>query len=165
VVPGRPAYGHRPGFGDHSREDEHPFGDQPSYGGTVPRSRAAASYAPAFSAPERQSDRPKERQSDRPKERQSDRSSAGGPGWDADTWPGARGGTGTASGRHADSGEAEPGPRIGAGSTYRGGTYASSESSNVTGLTPMMGQPTDQHESWLRDLGPSARHSHDEPRP
>ncbi len=48
------------------------------------------------------------------------------------------------------------------GATYRGGTDATSSEHETTGIptpTPVMGQPVDPHESWLRDLGPSGRHT------
>ena len=51
------------------------------------------------------------------------------------------------------------------GGTYRGGTHATSSEQETTGTTsptPVMGQPVDPHESWLRDLGPNGRHTFDE---
>ncbi len=69
--PGRAGYGQRPGRGDHSRADDHQYGEQTTYGGTITRPRAAESYAPAFSATERQSERPESRPSGATKRRRS----------------------------------------------------------------------------------------------
>jgi hypothetical protein len=68
--------------------------------------------------------------------------------------------------RHS-SDEAPADPHSGSAAAYPGGTYASGayESATVTGAMPTMGQPLDPHESWLRDLGQSGRHSSDDGHP
>ncbi len=100
-----------------------------------------------------------------------------GSGWDADTWPGTRTG---GSSRHTDEREADPAVaaewpggmdrRGGAGrtgGTYRGGTYSEPtfDPSADTASTPVMGQPPDPHESWLRELGTGGRHAVEERQP
>ena len=101
-------------------------------------------------------------------------SMARGTGWDSDTLPGTAspsaggalaghgassvGGGLYGSGRHASADDEAPtfAPLTGGGlyrSTYHGDDAAA-------GATSAMGQPSgDPHESWLRDLGPSGRHS------
>ena len=95
-----------------------------------------------------------------------------GTGWDSDTLPGtgspsaggslvshgAPSGVGGlyGSGRHASSEDDAPAfaPLTG------GGLYRSTYPPDDEGSTAVMGQPpSDPHESWLRDLGPSGRHS------
>ncbi len=150
---GRAGYGQRAGYGDRPDGDQRPFGDQPSYAGTVARPRSE-SHAPPFAAAERRPSRP------------ADRSGAGGPGWDADTWPGTQADTGKIGGRVADARTEQADPLGDGGSTYRGGTYSSSgHETSGAGALPAMGQPTDAHEAWLRDLGPAGRHSFDERQP
>jgi hypothetical protein len=99
-----------------------------------------------------------------------------GSGWDDDTWPGTRSG---GASRHTNQPEADPDPSVAAdwpggvdrsgtadrgGGTYRGGTYSEStfDSSASTESTPLMGQPPDPHESWLRELGSGGRHAVEE---
>jgi hypothetical protein len=130
-------------------------GGAESYPGALAEPWPGEPYAATLPATERQSSR----QSDR----QPDRHSTSGSGWDSDTWPGTR--AGRLAGRHGDAHEGEHEPGSGSGSTYHGGTYGSApENRNVTGTMPMMGQPTDPHESWLHDLGPGGRHGFDDDR-
>jgi hypothetical protein len=92
-----------------------------------------------------------------------------GTGWDADTWPGFLGGGDGRRDADWPGGAEEPAAdeHGGRGGTYRGGAYAggSYDSAPETGPSPVIGQPTDPHESWLRELGSSGRHAVDERRP
>jgi hypothetical protein len=91
-----------------------------------------------------------------------------GAGWDADTWPGFLAGGDGRGDSDWPAGAQEPAAdaHSGKGGTYRGGTYAggSYDPAPETGSGPVIGQPTDPHESWLRELGSTGRHAVDEHR-
>jgi hypothetical protein len=145
----------QPQYGDGSSR-ESPFGEdrfdeQPTYAGAVAGTRAAETYGSAFPPSERRGDPP------------GASPASSRPAWAGDTWPGGRSGAAPSGGRHADPREPQPVTHNDGGSTYRGGTYATSGPDGAgAAASPLMGQPPDPHESWLRDLGPSGRHSLDD---